>query len=101
MEYRSLGDSPCIGIILDPECGRFSLRPAPIFDQQMYYIHTGHYHHLDEKGHMGCRVHQHTTLAANDAYSARAGYVPDREACAIVYSKTRGQVARIYEPPGV
>ena len=65
------------------------------------YIHTGHYHHLDEKGHMGCRVHQHTTLAANDAYSARAGYVPDREACAIVYSKTRGQVARIYEPPGV
>jgi purine nucleosidase len=43
MEYRSLGDSPCIGIIMDPECGRFSLRPAPIFDQQMYYIHTGHY----------------------------------------------------------
>ena len=24
MEYRSLGDSPCIGIILDPECGQFS-----------------------------------------------------------------------------
>jgi inosine-uridine nucleoside N-ribohydrolase len=43
MEYRSLGDSPCIGIILDPECGRFSWRPAPTFDQQMHYIHSGKY----------------------------------------------------------
>jgi inosine-uridine nucleoside N-ribohydrolase len=43
MEYRSLGDSPCIGIILDPECGRFSWRPAPTLDQQMHYIHTGQY----------------------------------------------------------
>jgi len=43
MEYRSLGDSPCIGIILDPECGQFSWRPAPTFDQQMHYLHTGQY----------------------------------------------------------
>ncbi len=43
MEYRSLGDSPCIGIILDPECGQFSWRPAPLFDEQMHYIHTGKY----------------------------------------------------------
>lgn len=43
MEYRSLGDSPCIGIILDPECGTWSWRPAPTFDQQMHYIHTGQY----------------------------------------------------------
>jgi inosine-uridine nucleoside N-ribohydrolase len=43
MEYRSLGDSPCIGIILDPECGKFSWRPAPTFDAQMHYIHTGQY----------------------------------------------------------
>ncbi len=43
MEYRSLGDSPCIGIILDPECGKWSWRPAPTFDQQMHYIHTGQY----------------------------------------------------------
>ena len=43
MEYRSLGDSPCIGIILDPGCGRFSWRPAPIFDEQMHYIHSGQY----------------------------------------------------------
>lgn len=43
MEYRSLGDSPCIGIILDPECGTWSWRPAPTFDQQMHYVHTGQY----------------------------------------------------------
>jgi inosine-uridine nucleoside N-ribohydrolase len=43
MEYRSLGDSPCIGIIMDPECGRFSWRPAPTFDSQMHYIHSGQY----------------------------------------------------------
>jgi inosine-uridine nucleoside N-ribohydrolase len=43
MEYRSLGDSPCIGIIMDPESGKFSWRPAPTFDTQMHYIHTGKY----------------------------------------------------------
>ena len=43
MEYRSLGDSPCIGIILDPECGRCSWRPAPTFDAQMHYVHSGRY----------------------------------------------------------
>lgn len=43
MEYRSLGDSPCIGIILDPECGTWSWRPAPTFDEQMHYIHSGRY----------------------------------------------------------
>ncbi len=42
-EYRSLGDSPCIGIIIDPECGRHSWRPAPTFDEQMYYQHSGKY----------------------------------------------------------
>ncbi len=43
MEYRSLGDSPCIGIIMDPESGKFSWRPAPTFDAQMHYIHSGKY----------------------------------------------------------
>lgn len=43
MEYRSLGDSPCIGIILDPESGRWSWKPAPTFDAQMHYVHTGKY----------------------------------------------------------
>ena len=43
MEYRSLGDSPCIGIIMDPECGQWTWRPAPTFDEQMHYVHTGQY----------------------------------------------------------
>ena len=43
MEYRSLGDSPCIGLIMDPECGQWTWRPAPTFDQQMHYLHTGQY----------------------------------------------------------
>ena len=43
MEYRSLGDSPCIGIIMDPACGQWSWRPAPTFDEQMHYRHSGKY----------------------------------------------------------
>jgi len=43
MEYRSLGDSPCIGIIMDPECGQWRWHPAPTFDEQMHYQHTGRY----------------------------------------------------------
>jgi purine nucleosidase len=43
MEYRSLGDSPCIGIIMDPECGQWTWRPAPTFDKQMHYVHSGQY----------------------------------------------------------
>ncbi len=42
-EFRSLGDSPCIGIILDPNCGQWEWRPAPTFDDRMNYVHTGQY----------------------------------------------------------
>jgi len=42
-EYRSLGDSPAVGIIMYPDCGKWSWKPAPIFDEQMHYIHTGRY----------------------------------------------------------
>ena len=41
IEHRALGDSPAIGVILDPRCGRWSLRLAPEFDASMRYIHTG------------------------------------------------------------
>jgi inosine-uridine nucleoside N-ribohydrolase len=43
IEYRYLGDSPCIGIIMDPECGKWTWRPAPLFDQQMHYLYPGKY----------------------------------------------------------
>ncbi|OZB92380.1 nucleoside hydrolase [Paenibacillus sp. XY044] len=40
-EYRVLGDSPAVGVIIYPDCGRWSWKPAPEFDQQMKYIHNG------------------------------------------------------------
>jgi purine nucleosidase len=30
MEHRALGDSPAIGVVLNPHCGRFVERPAPL-----------------------------------------------------------------------
>jgi purine nucleosidase len=41
IEYRSLGDSPVIGLMMYPECGRSEWRPAPEIDPQMHYIHNG------------------------------------------------------------
>jgi inosine-uridine nucleoside N-ribohydrolase len=41
IEHRSLGDSPAVGVIMYPDCGRWNWRPAPEFDQQMHYLHTG------------------------------------------------------------
>jgi inosine-uridine nucleoside N-ribohydrolase len=40
MEYRSLGDSPCVGVMMYPDCGAWEMRPAPEFDREMFYIHT-------------------------------------------------------------
>jgi purine nucleosidase len=42
VEYRSLGDSPAVGVILYPDGGRWSWQPAPEFDlNSMHYRHTG------------------------------------------------------------
>lgn len=41
VEYRSLGDSPAVGAILYPDGGRWNWQPAPEFDAQMHYLHTG------------------------------------------------------------
>ena len=40
-EYRILGDSPAIGVILYNDCGKWSWCPAPEFDENMNYIHNG------------------------------------------------------------
>lgn len=42
-EYRILGDSPAVGVILYEEAGRFSYKPAPEIDADMNYIHTEKY----------------------------------------------------------
>lgn len=41
VEYRILGDSPAVGVILYHDCGEWDWKPAPVFDENMYYIHTG------------------------------------------------------------
>jgi purine nucleosidase len=41
IEHRSLGDSPAIGVIMYPDCGRFEWRPGPEFNPLMNYVHTG------------------------------------------------------------
>lgn len=40
MEYRSLGDSPAVGVMMYPDCGPWSMRPAPQFTDRMHYVHT-------------------------------------------------------------
>ena len=43
-EFRSLGDSPIITLLIQPDGGRYELRPAPeLHPQSMHYIHTGKY----------------------------------------------------------
>src|ERR1700730_8618416 len=55
IEHRSLGDSPAVGVMMYPECGWFEWRPAPEFNTEMNYVHTGRhrpirfYHAIDQR----------------------------------------------------
>ncbi len=37
-EYRSLGDSPCVGLMMNPKGGRWAMRAAPLFAPDMTYV---------------------------------------------------------------
>lgn len=50
IEYRALGDSPAIGVILNPNCGRFGMHNAPEFAEDMTYLHN--------RGHRPIRVYE-------------------------------------------
>lgn len=63
------------------------------------YLHCGHRHHCDEKEYNGAIVIQHPTLAARDAYAARGGWIAERAAQSITYSKRFGQVGRVFVTP--
>lgn len=63
------------------------------------YLHCGHRHHCDEKEYNGATVIQHPTLAARDAYAARGGWIADRAAQSITYSRRFGQVGRVFVTP--
>jgi hypothetical protein len=59
------------------------------------YAHLGHLHHIDTKENNLMIVEQHRTLAANDAYGARGGYLSGRDAKVITYHKQFGEVSRL------
>ena len=40
-EFRILGDSPAVGLILYNDCGEWEWKPAPEFDAHMNYVHNG------------------------------------------------------------
>ena len=74
----------------------FASQFREMFGRTKYaYAHTGHMHHIDVKENNLMIVEQHRTLAANDAYSARGGYLSGRDAKVITYSSKFGEVSRL------
>lgn len=63
------------------------------------YIHTGHYHHERVVEDGGAIAEQHPTLSSRDSYATRGGWVSQRGAKAITYSKTEGEVHRVTVRP--
>lgn len=71
-----------------------------VFGRTKYsYAHMGHMHHnkLLETNLM--TVEQHRTLAANDAYASKGGWMSGRDAKCITYSKLYGEVSRVTISP--
>lgn len=67
-----------------------------IFGRTKYaYAHMGHNHHIASKEDALMVIEQHPTLAPKDAYSARGGYLSNRGASVITYSKEYGEVSRV------
>lgn len=58
------------------------------------YAHIGHLHHKHTKENGMMIVEQHRTLAAQDAYAARGGWLSGRDAQVITYHKEYGEVFR-------
>ena len=65
------------------------------------YAHMGHMHHSEAKENALMIVEQHQTLAAADAYASRGGWLSQRSAKVICYSKTYGEVGRVVVTPGM
>jgi hypothetical protein len=65
------------------------------------YAHLGHLHSDELKSTNLMKVERHETLAAADAYAANGGWLANRSAKVITYSKTAGEVSRITLTPGM
>jgi hypothetical protein len=74
----------------------FAAKFREVFGRTKYaYAHMGHLHHVDIKETSLMLVEQHRTLAAKDAYASRGGWMSDRDAQVITYSKKHGEVGRV------
>jgi len=74
----------------------FVAKYREMFGRTKYaYAHTGHLHSIDVKENNLMVVEQHRTLAPQDAYAARGGWLSGRDAKVITYSKFYGEVSRI------
>lgn len=87
IEHRSLGDSPVVGVIMYPECGRFELRPAPEFDESMGYIHTGRHRPIRVYESVDARFVLEDFFAKLARFSRDGGTVPD-QVTALAASRT-------------
>jgi hypothetical protein len=66
-----------------------------VFGRTKYsYAHLGHVHHTSAREDQLMIVETHPTLAAMDAYAARAGYNSQRGAKVITYSSEHGEISR-------
>lgn len=78
----------------------FAAKFRELFGRTKYsYAHTGdkHHHWLIENSLM--TIEQHPTLAAKDAFATRGGWMSNRSASVISYSKKYGEVGRITISP--
>ena len=86
------------------DVGKMSSSVAGLFPKawgntEYRYAHMGHRHHKVIKENFGLIVEQHQTLAPKDAYSAHGGYIAERGANVITYSKDHGEVSRVTVRP--
>lgn len=59
------------------------------------YGHLGHLHSKEVKETNLMVIEQHRTLASNDAYASRGGWITGRDASCITYHKEYGEVGRV------
>ncbi|QXG07643.1 hypothetical protein [Erwinia phage Snitter] len=66
---------------------------------EYHYAHCGHLHHMKMIESNLMVIEQHRTLAAKDAYASRGGWLSNRSANVITYSKEYGEVSRLTISP--
>ncbi len=78
----------------------FAAKFRDVFGRTQHsYAHMGHRHHAELKENSLMIVEQHRTLASNDAFASRGGWISGRDAKAITYSKRYGEVSRVTVSP--